>query len=1170
MQIVRWPRMRRGQWLTTKTVLIMKLSVIFLFAAVLQVSARGNAQAVTFTGKDIPLAKVLEEVEKQTGFVSVINGNVLVKTTPVTISATNISLPEFMRLVLRDQSLNFIIESRTIFISKSKSEKDEAVLSPPPIDVKGRVVNENGEPVIATIQVKGDNTKGTTTNEQGYFELKGVDENAVLVISGVSIETLEVKVGGKTELATISGKTKISEGEPVVVNTGYQQLKPNEVTGSVVVITKQQLDQRVAPDIISKLEGITNALVFHKDPTTGSNQLRIRGESTIFANADPLIVVDNFPFTGNINNINPNDVESITILKDAAAASIWGVRAGNGVIVITTKKGSLSQPLSIGLSANFTIGQKPDLFYTPQITPSDYIDFENFLFQQGYYTQLNNPTSVYSPVIDILYKRQQGLISSDDSTLQINSLRSQDMRKDALKYLYQKPISQQYLVSMSGGNSKATYYFSAGFDKNRGQGIGSTGSRITLNNQSTFRVNRKIELGIALSYSESKNINYTSGVPNAFPYQQLVDEQGNEVPVAQRNPVFEDTIAGRRFNDWKYYPLQERGLNETRNRDNSVRVFTSIKYSILNGLNLEASYQFQRSAVDNSSLIDAESYVIRDRLNSFAILDADGNYIGSHFPQGGILNLSASSIVTHSGRATLNYHHRWKEHFLSILTGYEINESRTESNGSRLIGFDKATGSFAMPTDLFTNYSLYPTGIAGSINDAVGGPGLSYSGFVTRVRSYFGNAAYTFRNKYIVSASARFDGTNYFGVRTNQKTVPLWSTGIKWNISRENFYRLNALPHLSIKLTYGYSGNLDRSMAAVTTFQYFTNALYTGLPYAGISNISNPDLRWEKSGQLNFGIDFGTRDNRISGIVEYFRKNGDDLIGSTYMDPTTGVNQLKGNFSGLRTTGFDIQLNAKVVNRGIKWSTGVNFNYAREMVTRYDVRSKPLNFFNAFGTVTPEVGKPLYGLYSYRWAGLDPLTGDPRFYISDTISKDYSSSLNSKFTYDDIAFSGRYRAPFTGAVFNTITWRKLTFSFNIQYAFGHYFRRTSINYFLTTRNWRNGHEDYSRRWQKPGDEAITDVPSFIFPDPSNGARDNYYLFSTALIERSDNVRLQFINLSYQVDPKFLKKSLSALKIYFYANNLGIIWRANGRKIDPDFPYLQPPAKTYSFGIQAGF
>lgn len=1156
----------------------MKITAVILLAACLSAAATGKAQKVSLTLRDAPLEKALKEIKRQTGLDLLYTVDVLQYARPVTIELRNADLRQALDQCFKEQPLTYtivenviVVKLRPVTLAEGVGEEVVVLL----IDVRGRVVNEAGEPVVgASITVKGVTGIGASTDDNGEFTLGGVPDNAVLLISGVNIEPLEIRPGGRNDLGTITVKIKVVKGEDVIINTGYQKMKPNEATGSVVVITKEQLNQRVAPDIISKLEGITNGLVFNKDANTGANKLRMRGESTLFAYTEPLIVVDNFPFNGDINNINPNDVESITILKDAAAASIWGVQAGNGVIVIVTKRGGINQPLKIDLNANVTIGSKPDLFNLPQISSSDYSDFETFLFREGYYAGvLGDPNfTVVSPVVEILNNRQLGLISPADSASQIDALRNRDLRNDINRYLYQKQVSQQYQVNMSGGGNKIAYYFSAGYDENKSTVIGNRDNRITLNSNTIFRPLRQLEISAGLFYSEATSTNTGNNfVPNSFPYQNLVDPQGNPLAIPQRRTTFEDTISNHGFLDWKYYPLQERNYTERKNNDQSIRLLTSVKYNLFKGLNAELSYQYQRSSILLKELAGEQSYFIRDKFNTLAIVDGDGNYIGTNFPDGGILNQTTTSVIGHNGRATLSYINSWNNtHAVSAIAGFEAREVRTESSSSRLLGYDPKTGSFVFP-DMYTFYPLYPATLGFYNLFSLLGSGQSYTGTINRFRSYFGNVAYTFKNRYTISGSSRFDGSNYFGVKTNQKTVPLWSVGGKWDIGNEDFYKFRQLPVLALRVTYGYNGNLAQNLAALTTFQYLTDAQYTGLPYAAVNNIPNPELRWEKSAQFNIGLTFGSINNIISGSIEYFKKKGDDLIGSTYLDPTTGVGQLTGNFAGMKSTGVDIQINTTNINRAVKWTTMFNFNYARETVTRYDIKNDPLTYFVASGIVYPEVGRPLYGLYSYKWAGLDPQTGGPRFYIADTISSDYNGVLNSDFKSSDLVFSGKYFPPFNGSLLNTISWKGFNLSFNIIFKAGHYFRRSSINYSAMMQDWRRGHSDYALRWRKPGDEAITTVPSFVYPDFSGGTRDNYYESSSVLIEKADHIRLQFINLGYTINPQILKSlSISSLRVYFYANNLGILWRANDKNIDPDFPNLVPPQKTFSFGINAGF
>ncbi len=318
----------------------MKITAVILLAACLSASATGKAQKVSLTLRDAPLEKALKEIKRQTGLDLLYTVDVLQHARPVTIELRNADLRQALDQCFKEQPLTYTIVENVIVVKLRPVTSAEGVgeeIVAVPIDVKGRVVDTAGNPVAgASVTVKGDRTKGTTTDENGYFELKGVEENATLVVSGVNIERYEVRVNGRTGLPEIRVSPKIIEGEAVVVqgSTGFQVIDKKH-PGSFDVISNDLINRRVSVDILSCIENLTPGVSF-RNPNDG---LLIRGRNSIFSNVSPLIVVDNFPYDGDLNNINPNNVESITILKDAAAAAIWGARAGNGVIVITTKRG---------------------------------------------------------------------------------------------------------------------------------------------------------------------------------------------------------------------------------------------------------------------------------------------------------------------------------------------------------------------------------------------------------------------------------------------------------------------------------------------------------------------------------------------------------------------------------------------------------------------------------------------------------------------------------------------------------------------------------------------------------------------------------------------------------------------------------------------------------------
>lgn len=1158
----------------TKTILrVMQLTAIFLLAACLHVTASSRAQTVTYSGTNVPLTQVFAAVEQQTGYFVSCTAEELRNTKPITVSAKDVSLDEFLHAALIDQPLQFVIKGNTIFIRKKpagvNTSKPEFNMQTPPIKISGTIVGPNNQPLVgATIRVKG-KAAATASDENGYFELEAEAGNT-LVISYIGFKEKEFKAraGEPVRIEMIQADNGMDTAE-IVLNSGYQQIPKDRAAGAYTFLNKEQLDKRVATNIISKLEGITSGLVFNKSPD-GKNQIRVRGENTLFGNADPLIVVDNFPYDGDINSINPNDVENITVLKDAAATSIWGVRAGNGVIVITTRRGKVNQLLKVEVNTNWTLSDKPDLFYKPEIQSSDFIDLEKMLFEKDYYKSLlNNPNlPAISPVLEILNKQKEGLISETEANNQIDRYRTVNYRNDFLKYVYQRAISQQYQINLSGGSGKNSYYFSAGFDKNRGSSIRNTDQRITLSGQNLYKPTKNLDFWIGFNYAEgtTKN-NGISNIPNLFPYNSLMDQSGNELSITQHRAGFEDTISQRNFLDWKYYPLQERSLNNNSVKLNDLRILPGIRLLLPLGIGVEATYQYQRANSNSRNLNDENSYYIRNLLNSFAILDDNKNYTGSNYYKGGQLALSNATTISHTGRVKANINHNWQNHSISAIVGFEAREIKIQQNGNTFYGYDVNSGAFVIPNTT-TNFRKYPTGF-GQLVSPGERLGLRYRESINRFRSYFSTASYTYLDRYTISASARLDGSNYFGVETNKKTVPLWSSGIKWDISKEKFWKPADFTIQSLRVTYGYSGNLDKSIAAVTTIAINENDAYTGLPYAIITNLPNPNLRWEKIGQLNIGVDFDIFSKRIYGSIDYYQKRGKDLIGESPMDPTSGVTEMRGNFSGMKSHGIDLVINSiNLRNSNFKWRSTLLLNYSSEKVTKYDIPVPTSNMVSAYTGVTPIVGKPLYSIYSLKWAGLDPATGDPRVILGDTLSK-VSNFSPAELKQSDFSFFGRYNPLISGSLINEVSWRSFTAAICITYKFKYYFRRSSINYSNTlTGGWKQGHQDFAYRWQQPGDEKNTNVPSFVYPDLSGG-RDFLYNSSDILIEKGDHVRLQFVNLQY--DLKRIKvPGIEGMRIGLYVNNIGILWKANNKGIDPDYPYANYPSiRSYALTLKVG-
>ena len=322
----------------------------------------------------------------------------------------------------------------------------------------------------------------------------------------------------------------------VIVSTGYQDISKERATGSFTTISNKLLNRSVSTGILNRIENVSSGVLFDRR-NNGQPVLHIRGQSTILSDASPLIVVDNFPYEGDINNLNPNDIENVTILKDAAAASIWGSRAGNGVIVITTKKGKEGQPLKLELNSNLTIGDKPDLFYNRNfINSADFIGVEKMLFAQGYYSwQEGYADQTLSPVVQLLIAERDGKITPAEADSRINALKQIDVRNEISKYFYQKSLNQQYALSLSGGQRQLTYFLSGGFDQNRDNLVRNGLSRVTLHSVTQWHPVQPLDINVGLTYTNSTQRENNTGAAlinsgggkGLYPYAQLADANGN-------------------------------------------------------------------------------------------------------------------------------------------------------------------------------------------------------------------------------------------------------------------------------------------------------------------------------------------------------------------------------------------------------------------------------------------------------------------------------------------------------------------------------------------------------------------------------------------------------------------------------------------------------------------
>jgi len=1040
------------------------------------------------------------------------------------------------------------------------------------MQLRGKIVDPQGQALAGATIMLANGVKIFSAPDGTFVVELGV-EKTELTVSHLGMQTKVITTSWKAQLEPllIVMESKPDLLQEVELATGYQKLSKGKSTGSYELIDNALLNRSVGVNVIERLRDVVPGLIFNTDPAAQSsgNSISIRGQHTIFASAKPLVVLDNFPFEGDISNINPNDVESITVLKDAAAASIWGARAGNGVIVITTKKGRFNSPLNVFVNVNTSLSANPDLYYQPKINTAEVIGIERQLFANGFYTNKENSlfNAPLSPVVELLIAARKGQLNATELEGRLSEFARVDNRKDIQKYLYQNGLNQQYALGVNGGGDQHHFQLSAGYDHNRASTAGNSYTRATVKFDQQLRFFKdRLELHAGLLYTATDAANNNPGTAGlaiedvAYPYLAITDQNGQAVPISNYRSSFLTEREGMGFLDWRYRILDELALANNRTKGTGLLLNTGLKFKLGAAWNLEMNYQYGSSSSERNDNKALASYYVRDQINRFTQLALDGSMV-LPIPKGDILDYGLNTMNNNNLRAQLNLDKRWAAHQLIGIAGWEARSQSNLNRFGRFYGYDQEHITHKLVDYLRIDFPLsYYPGVASGIANFDGQRKL-----VDHNLSYYSNLSYNYAGRYTFSASARLDQSNLFGVQANQKGVPLYALGAAWNLDSESFYKVPWLSELRLRASFGYNGNVDKSLSAYTTANYITGAQGTNLNYALVVNPPNPDLRWERVQIINLGLDFAVIGNNLTGSVEVYRKRGFDIIGQAPYAPASGISTFKGNTANTTGNGVDVTLNGLLAKGKVKWNTTGIFSYGYDRVSRYQL--KPTVAISQ----VPVEGNSLYAVYAYQWAGLDPQTGDPQGYLNGELSKDYTRIIAAA-TPSQVKNMGSFRPTYFGAIRNTLNYGNFNLSANISYRLGYVFRRNSISYVNTLTGLNDlglssGHGDYILRWQKPGDENHTIVPSASAAASAN--RDQFYRFSEVLVEPGDHVRLQDINISFGLDPKGkLQSHIKRINFYVYLSNLGILWRKTKSGLDPDYyTSAYVPLRTIAAGIK---
>ena len=965
------------------------------------------------------------------------------------------------------------------------------------------------------------------------------------------------------------------EALDAVIVTGYQTIAKERAVGSFSTVTAKDLEQQVSTNVIDQIEGLTTGLIVTQDPVTGEQEFQIRGVSTLNSNSQPLLVVDGIPIEGDLDTINTYDIESVNVLKDASAASIWGARASNGVIVITTKKGKRSdengnskpQKGQFTFNTNFSFTGKVDIDYFDYISANDLIDLELETF--GTRSNIDEQTSIITPVSFALYQFDQNQISATERDALIASYRGQDNRNQINDLLLRSSSQQRYNLSYASNGTNSSTFVSLSYVDTNGQFVENENNAVNLNLNQTFFVNDKfdIQIGANLNFDNSQASNANLGVLNQASYALLQDENGNSLPWFTRsNPIEVQRQLDRGGLDETEFLLNDINLADNDNTGFTARIRAALNYKLNKSLSFSLRGQYESGNRRIYDILRQGHSLLNSQINSGLRFSEDDQPIFD-VPIGERITEVRSDLVSYTIRPQLNFDWDFLDgnHNFTGTVGSEIRSTETSSTSVRRFGF--LSTSLTFPNVDETSNQLFSNN--------------SFGGSLERFFSLFYAGNYSYKNKYDLSTSIRVDQGNLFGVDARNRFRPLYSVGLGWTVSNEDFFNSNFIDRLRVRASLGTGGLAPTDVTAFTILRGvgLSDFVPGQIESSVFNSLSIPDLSWELTTTYNFGLDANLFNNRLNIAVDAYARFSEDLLSNSEpIDPTNGVSSTQLNIGKVENKGVEVAISGDILKvGGFKWNGSLNFSYNKNELTQLSsiVAALEASSGNA-NNINRTEGRPLDILYSWRYAGLNS-SGQPLVLDENGVATTESFDGRGLNIEDVLSYSGTLTPPYSAGFNHQFTYKGITLSALFVYYGGHVLRNDVPLIFGIPSG--TTHSDIVNRWRLPGDENTTEIitPAFSQTSVANSAFSSFWRRADVHIRKADYIKLRNINLSYNF-PKSLLEQLpfTNVRAEFQVRNVGLIWAANGEGIDPErfAPSLgsrrSALSPTYTFGINVNF
>ncbi|MBR1469814.1 MAG: SusC/RagA family TonB-linked outer membrane protein [Prevotella sp.] len=1054
-------------------------------------------------------------------------------------------------------------------------------------------VSDADEPLmaatVAVLDDKGNTLNGTTTNLNGQFTLSVPSQATHLKVSYISYETQTVTLREGVSHYAVSLRSDAKKVGEVVV-TGYQKIDRRKLSAATTTINIDEESVGAVKNIDQALAGqIAGLAAMSTSGAPGAPlKLRIRGTASINGTQEPLWVLDGIPLDGtdipamedlkDIDNIyqtsiaglNPSDIETITVLKDAAATAIYGARAANGVIVITTKNGKVGKT-SINFNAKMTYGPKTDISRLNLLNSAQKIDLELALLASDF-TFRENKGGVAKIISDAgltnAYKQGGWNALSGEAQAAINQLRGIDT--DWNDILFRSVFNQEYNLSVSGGSDRANYYTSVGYYDEQGNVTGVKNNRFNLAVKTNFKMNKRLTIGASVFANQRNQRSYLTdynGFTNPVYYSRLANPYMTAYDAAG-NYVYDTNVQGKEDSSLDFNIFEERANGSNKRKDQQLMAIFDAELKLMPGLKLTSQLGLQFDNYDISKYAGENTFAMRKEKLFATYAFPDGKR--SILPDGGAHKVTEFHNYQWTWKAMAEFAKDWnKINEIEVMLGTEVRHAEARSLYSVAYGYDNRTLTsqpVIFPTE--TMAEQYPLHQETHAENA----------FV----SWFATASYTLRHRYTLGGSIRFDGSDVFGVAKKYRYLPLYSVSGLWRVSEEPFMkRVKAVNNLAIRASYGLQGNIDKNTSPYLIGTFDRVVIIPGNTETVISAETAPNskLRWEKTQNVNAGIDMAFLNNAITLSFDYYFRHSTDLIGMRMLPLETGFSSTTINWATMDNHGFEIALGTRNFDtRDFKWTTNLNLGFNKNKILRESVAEN--------ATYPGREGYPVGAIFAYKTDGLDS-EGYPLFVGKDgqkLTAKEFlqlnnhgGSTLTAEEQRNLYTYMGTSDPKVSGGFINHFEYRNWSLGINCLFNFG---MKVRVQPSYSPANYDRGlntNADILNRWtaENPtGQFARLMVSSDRPAEYIRYSEYNLYNMLDTWVRSSNYFRCQSIRLGYKFPTSLIRRAgMSSVSLSLEARNLFVIASDYGNFLDPETmgnPYAQPIPKSFILGLNIGF